>query len=62
MLGYPAGQQLKPDELRRVLTALVERIDWTLRRGTSRSATERPVTGVKMAFPPGFKPRYLIDF
>jgi len=27
LLGYPNGPQLKPEELRRVLTALVERIE-----------------------------------
>jgi hypothetical protein len=59
LLGYPNGPQLKPDELRRVLTALVERIEL---EPATREFTIRyriPVTGVKMASPRGTEPRLL---
>lgn len=51
LLGYPNGPQLKPDELRRVLMALVERIELDPKTREFTIRYRIPVTGVKVASP-----------
>jgi hypothetical protein len=57
MIGYPAGPSLKPEELRRVLTSLVERIELDPKTRDFTIKYRLPVTGVKVASPRGFEPR-----
>jgi site-specific DNA recombinase len=59
MIGYDDKQRIEPDQLRRVLTALVERVelDPKTRAFTIRYRLPVTVPGVKLATPRGFEPR-----
>jgi hypothetical protein len=57
MWGYDEGKALDSDQLRRVLTALVERIELDPKTRDFTIRYRLPVTGVKVASPRGFEPR-----
>ena len=56
MIGYSDKQRLVPDELRRVLTALVERVELDPKTRNFAIRYRLPVPGVKVASPRGFEP------
>jgi hypothetical protein len=60
LLGYPNGPQLKPDELRHVLTALVDRIELDPKTREFTTKYRIPVTGVKGTSPRGRQPRLML--
>lgn len=53
LIGYSDEEYLKPDELRRVLTTVVERIEMEPKTRDFRIKYRLPVTGVKVASPRG---------
>jgi hypothetical protein len=57
MIGYDDKQRIEPDQLRRVLTALVERVELDPKTRNFAIRYRLPVTGVKVATPRGFEPR-----
>ena len=56
MIGYSDKQRLVPDELRRVLTSLVERVVLDPKTRNFAIRYRLPVTGVNVASPRGFEP------
>ena len=51
------GEKLKPTDLRRVISTLVERIELDPLSKEFRMKYRLPLTGVRMASPRGFEPR-----
>ena len=56
MIGYSDKEKLAPDELRRVLTSLVERVVLDPKTRNFAIRYRLPVPGVKVASPRGFEP------
>ena len=58
LLGYSKEQRMQPDQLRRLLTSVISRVELDPKTRELTVLYRLPVTGVKLASPRGFEPRY----